>query len=608
MKNLIIKKYKVGNRHSFCLLFLTAFLLMTVIQSHASLVPTALEELPIQENGRRKPYLVFAEETLRALSGKTSLIVSGKKVSAIELMTSLWLEPDQPWATETFLLVSYGPLKKTIGLPLEQKLFSYDTLSHNSGLLTLMDQASKARRADSSHRLEGLLKEASDVGMRMALFEEIQNGSLFRIVPSEKTGTRWSTLPEWEETTSPQERQRAQQAFLLLQQGWTQGKSADFIQGITELKTLFQTIDPQPLPHWKLQLEVFYQKIHPFRWAWILYAIAGILFFFFQNFKEKKQRIESIFQNDLKSMQCQERGAQTSSLYTHTRGGERQSNDTVRHFKRFGVRSAWVLAGSGFLFQALGLLARILIAGRPPVTNMYEVVIWVAFGTVFFALLFEFFLKGGIFILGAIPVAVVSLILADSQPMILNPSINPLVPVLRDNFWLTIHVLTITLSYAAFALALGIAHLILIRLILKYQPLAILYNYLYRALQVGVLLLATGTILGGVWANYSWGRFWDWDPKETWALITLLIYLFLLHGRIAGRWGGFGLTIGSILAFLSVLMACYGVNFVLGTGLHSYGFSTGGFPLVLGFIGIELLLVMAGIHAHHCARIATDSV
>lgn len=536
-----------------------ALFFITSISGHASLskIPPALEELPIQENGRRKPYLVFAEETLRAMSGRTSLIVAGKKTCAAELITSLWLEPEQPWATKTFLLVSYAPLKKTLGLPLEQKLFSYETLRHNSGLLTLMDQASKARRADPSHRLEGLLKEAADVGMRMALFEEIQDGSLFRIVPSSQLGARWSSLTEWEQAAPLQERERAQQAFLLMQQGWAQDNNADFIQGITELKTLCQKIDSQSVPHWKLQLEVFYQKIHPFRWAWILYALAGILFFFSPSLGKKIVEKRTVAQ-----------------------------------------RSAFLFAGSGFFFQAAGLLARILITGRPPVTNMYEVVIWVAFGTVFFALLFESFLHGGIFLLGAIPVAVVSLILADTQPVILNPAINPLMPVLRDNFWLTIHVLTITLSYAAFALSLGIAHVILVRLLLKHQPLPILYNYLYRTLQVGVLLLATGTILGGVWANYSWGRFWDWDPKETWALITLLIYLFLLHGRIAGRWGGFGLTIGAVLAFLSVLMACYGVNFVLGTGLHSYGFSTGGFPLVLGFVGLELLLVAAAIYVH----------
>jgi ABC-type transport system involved in cytochrome c biogenesis permease subunit len=107
-----------------------------------------------------------------------------------------------------------------------------------------------------------------------------------------------------------------------------------------------------------------------------------------------------------------------------------------------------------------------------------------------------------------------------------------------------------------------------------------------------VLLLATGTILGGVWANYSWGRFWDWDPKETWALTALLGYLFLLHGRISGLWGGFGLAVGSVIAFMSVLMAWYGVNFVLGAGLHSYGFGAGGFPLVITFVAFELLFVL----------------
>lgn len=530
----------------------SGLLFITAIPSHASLskIPRALEELPIQENGRRKPYLVFAEETLRSLSGRTSLVIAGKKTTAIELITSLWLETEKPWSTETFLLVSYGPLKKTLGLPLEQKLFSYETLRHNSGLLTLIDQAGKARRADPRHRLEGLLKEAADVGMRMALFEEIQDGSLFRIVPSSELGTKWNSLDSWEQAMSPQDRQSAEQDFQCLKQGWKENNQSLFLHGLTELEQLFQRLDPQPIPHWKLQLEVFYQKLHPFGLAWIFYAVAGILFFFSPSLEKKEHNKKSLLE-----------------------------------------RLAWFSAGSGFLFQGLGLITRILIAGRPPVTNMYEVIIWVAFGTVFFAFLFESFLHGGFFILGAIPVAVVSLILADSQPIIFNPSINPLVPVLRDNFWLTIHVLTITLSYAAFALALGIAHLILIRLLFKQQLLPILYNYLYRTLQLGVLLLAIGTILGGVWANYSWGRFWDWDPKETWALITLLIYLFLLHGRIAGRWGGFGLTIGSILAFLSVLMACYGVNFVLGTGLHSYGFSTGGFPYVLGFVGFELGLV-----------------
>ena len=103
-----------------------------------------------------------------------------------------------------------------------------------------------------------------------------------------------------------------------------------------------------------------------------------------------------------------------------------------------------------------------------------------------------------------------------------------------------------------------------------------LSNFIYRAMQVGVLLIAAGTILGGVWADYSWGRFWGWDPKEVWALITLLVYLVPLHGRFAGWVNTFGLVVASVVCFLSVVMAWYGVNFVLGVGLHSYGFTEGG--------------------------------
>ena len=103
-----------------------------------------------------------------------------------------------------------------------------------------------------------------------------------------------------------------------------------------------------------------------------------------------------------------------------------------------------------------------------------------------------------------------------------------------------------------------------------------LSNFIYRAMQVGVLMIAGGTILGGVWADYSWGRFWGWDPKEVWALITLLVYLIPLHGRFAGWVNTFGLVMASVVCFLSVIMAWYGVNFVLGVGLHSYGFVEGG--------------------------------
>jgi ABC-type transport system involved in cytochrome c biogenesis permease subunit len=448
----------------------------------------------------------------------------------MDLITGIWMNPDPSWRGKELILISNRPLKNELGLDAAKKLFSWNDLSTNGALTREITAAAETRRRDPRAKLAGLQKEASDVGLRMGLFQSLMNGDIFRVRPS-TDGPNW-TAPTADEYPLSE-----------LRGAWFGRSQGLFDKTASEYPPRVALTGESPA-RWRILLEVGYQKAHPFRWAWILYAAAGIILLVSRNSWERR-----------------------------------------------GYQVAWVLAGSGFLLQAAGLLARVLIAGRPPVTNMYESVIWVAFGTILFALIFEAVYRAGSFLLGAVPVAVASMILADSQPMILDRSIHPLTPVLRDNFWLTTHVLSITLSYAAFALALGVAHVALGRIIAGSKPSDILYTYLYKTLQVGVLLLATGTILGGVWANYSWGRFWDWDPKETWALIALIGYLFLLHGRISGMWGGFGLAVGAVIAFLSVLMAWYGVNFVLGAGLHSYGFGTGGFPLVATFVGLEVAFV-----------------
>ncbi len=131
----------------------------------------------------------------------------------------------------------------------------------------------------------------------------------------------------------------------------------------------------------------------------------------------------------------------------------------------------------------------------------------------------------------------------------------------------------------------------------KIKPLS---NFVYRAMQVGVLLIATGTFLGGWWADESWGRFWGWDPKEVWALITLLVYLIPLHGRFAGWINMFALVTASVICSLSVIMAWYGVNFVLGVGLHSYGFVEGGGQLsVFAVLSAMLAFPVAAAWRRH---------
>ncbi len=211
-----------------------------------------------------------------------------------------------------------------------------------------------------------------------------------------------------------------------------------------------------------------------------------------------------------------------------------------------------------------------------------------------------------------------------------DKDINPLMPVLRDNFWLTMHVLTITASYAAGLLAWGLGVIALGYYTLgRYRdpvappPSAVarghrpaggyhapstafhrrapeacarLASFTYKAVQVAVLLLAAGTILGGLWADVSWGRFWGWDSKEVWALISLLVYLAVLHSRFAGVRKDFVLAAGSVLGVSSIIMAWWGVNFFLGSGLHSYAEGAGGGGWVFGFMGLNAVFaVLAGV-------------
>lgn len=202
-----------------------------------------------------------------------------------------------------------------------------------------------------------------------------------------------------------------------------------------------------------------------------------------------------------------------------------------------------------------------------------------------------------------------ALIVADFAPAVLDPSLQPLEAVLRSNYWLVVHVMTITISYAAFLLAFGLGDLGLIYYILgeekhadKIQKIT---TGVYRAMQIGVAFLAPGILLGGIWADYSWGRFWGWDPKETWALIALLGYIVVLHARLVGWLKNFGMIASGVITFSLVVMAWYGVNFVLGAGLHSYGFGAGGVEYVSAVIGLHILFC-AYAYVIHVNRKSND--
>ncbi len=226
-----------------------------------------------------------------------------------------------------------------------------------------------------------------------------------------------------------------------------------------------------------------------------------------------------------------------------------------------------------FLLHTAGLIVRWYIAGHAPWSDAYESMIYVAWATMLFGLIFG--RKSDLTI--AATAFVTSMILMIAHWNWMDPAIANLQPVL-NSYWLMIHVAVIVASYGPFTLGmiLGVVCLILMaftnsknkkKIELNIKELTIINE---MALTVGLVLLVIGNFLGGMWANESWGRYWGWDPKETWALISIFVYAFVLHMRlIPGLRGRYAFNLASMIAFGSIMFTYFGVNFYL-SGLHSY--------------------------------------
>ena len=284
------------------------------------------------------------------------------------------------------------------------------------------------------------------------------------------------------------------------------------------------------------------------------------------------------------------------------------------------------------VFTAVGMGMRGWITGLVPLTGMFETVVFVALYAALLGLWFalrplfwrgsqivnrsavatrmERVLQRRLFAVAGAIVSFLAAVLAYYAPStVMHRDIGAVNPILRDNFWLAVHVVTIMASYASAAIALILGNIALgYYLFGRYvaQPpegailpctaegggatgggapragrrppetCAVLAGFTYTAIQITVLLLAAGTILGALWADKAWGRFWAWDPKEVWALISLLAYLVFLHMRCAGWLGDFGMALTAVLGAGAVGFTWYGVNFLLDSGMHSYGSGAGG--------------------------------
>jgi cytochrome c-type biogenesis protein CcsB len=516
----------------------------------------SLQTIAVQLDGRKKPLDTVARETISKIHGRASYRQpNGEKLGYLRTYLAMWFN-DRDWNQEPFILFTYRPLKEKLGLDPERKYFSFKELM-TSNLAEIALQAEQKQQAKID--LSRDEREALTIEDRLLFMLRTVGSGTLPIVPHpDNIKGKWLGVNAAIDYYAPELAAPAIADYELLKHAYQ--ADASQLVPIGQLAALLQetlvNLSPGVYPELSvMQREVDFNGLHPFAKAWQLYTLAFVAMLMVVSLK----KLENL------------------GLY----------------WGAIGI----FMAGLGI--QAYGFIERMQIAGRPPVTNMYESVIWVGFGIAAIALLFELNTRARYYLLAAAPLSVLCLVMADSLPAVLDASINPLVPVLRDNFWLSIHVPTITLSYASFALAMGLGHILLANYAFSSNTpqakhrINNLSKLNYRVIQVGVLLLTTGVILGGIWAHFSWGRFWGWDPKETWALIALLCYLAPLHGRLVGWLSDFGMAVTSVVSFNAVLMAWYGVNFVLGTGLHSYGFSTGGSELlVAGVVGADLVLVL----------------
>jgi ABC-type transport system involved in cytochrome c biogenesis permease subunit len=272
-------------------------------------------------------------------------------------------------------------------------------------------------------------------------------------------------------------------------------------------------------------------------------------------------------------------------------------------------RSAWVargiwatlLGGTGLL--VLGIVLRCIIRSRPPVSTLYETILFITAICVIVAIVIEAINRQRIALVVATFLGACGMFLSMKYELkeaaSAGDTMPSLVAVLDTNFWLSTHVTTVTMGYAAGLLASALAHVWLFGQMLGirtedkagYKSLA---RMVYGVTCFGLFFAVVGTILGGIWANYSWGRFWGWDPKENGALLIVLWMILTLHARMGGYVRDFGFCVLAVIGGAVVAFSWWGVN-LLGVGLHSYGFTSGVWMILATLYGVEALVVLSAL-------------
>ena len=491
------------------------------------------------EGGRMKPINTFASELLRKLSLKDTY----QDLNADQVFLSMMLNPAL-WYNTNFIALDKkaqnDSIRKIIGVPEGQKYIKATDFFDARGRNKLAPYLQEAFATNTPNKFQ---QDFKDAYFRLSLLDRTLSGEILKIFPLlNDENNKWISATEF--------RSGQYQVSDSLYANFIQNvvpyylvtlreakESGDYTEADKIVKAFTQNQKnhgAEILPSEnRIEAETIYNKLDIFNRLYKYYALVGILMFFvliFRIFKEREiWKIATYF------------------------------------FK--GVIYLF------FIWHTAGLILRWYISGHAPWSDAYESILYVSWATL--AMGISLGRKSDMTI--AASTFVTSMLLWIAHQSWVDPAIANLVPVL-DSYWLMIHVAVIVGSYGPLTVGmiLGVVSLLLIILTNKKNKKRIEVNLKELTiineltLTVGVIMLTIGNFLGGQWANESWGRYWGWDPKETWALISILVYAFVIHTRLVpglrGRWS---FNFLSIIAFSSIMMTYFGVNFYL-VGLHSY--------------------------------------
>lgn len=489
-------------------------------------------QLLIQDpGGRIKPLNSLSSELVRKISRKTSILGQTSDQVLLEMLVF----PDF-WQTVPMIKVSHPEIQKILHIQTSYVSFG-GVLNHSDKspyvLNTYVNEAYQKKPASRSTFDTEIIR----LDERINLCYQIYSGDLLRIFPKRDDPTHtWYSPTSFSKTFSGKDSTFAASILpLYLQSLQNRGKDPKLTnEAYSLLHTYQQNFGKDIIPSpFKIKLETIYNSLNIFDRLGSIYGLVGFLLLIFQFIAIFKPRL------NLKPV----------------------------------ITIATAIIILSFITHLAGLAARWYISGHAPWSNAYESLVYIAFATILAGLLFS--KKSGFTL--SVTALLAWLILFVAHLNWMDPEITNLVPVLKS-YWLLIHVAIITASYGFLALGALLAFINLTLMATQTKTnyattsgvIAELTVVIEMTLIIGLYMITIGMFLGGVWANESWGRYWGWDAKETWALVSVLVYAFVAHMRmVPGLKGNYTFNLMALLAFSSIIMTYFGVNYYL-SGLHSY--------------------------------------